>query len=98
MANKFDGDIRPLSNDARYIGVVFSGSIKNAIRQAKAAPDHGLAEQRVPAGISRNRAVLLEHLNLLDSDAHAMSAANLAPDFFSIGHGLRSGIVPKKIE
>jgi hypothetical protein len=67
MASKFDGDVRPLSHDQRYMGVVFTGSMKNAIRQAKAAPDHGLAEQYVPEGMTRNRAVLLEHLNLLPS-------------------------------
>lgn len=65
MANKFDGDVRPLSNDQRYMGVVFTGTMANAIKQAKAAPDHGLAEQYVPAGMTRNRAALLEHLNLL---------------------------------
>ena len=65
MANKFDGDVRPLSNDARYMGVIFSGPMDEAIRQAKDAPDHGLSEQFVPAGMSRDRAVLLEHLNLL---------------------------------
>lgn len=65
MANKFDGDIRPLSNNSAYMGVVFSGLMDDAIAQAQAAPDHGLAEQYVPFGISRNRAVLLQHLNLL---------------------------------
>jgi hypothetical protein len=69
MASKFDGDVRPLSNDQRYMGVVFSGSMKNAIRQAKAAPDHGLSEQHVPKGMSRDRAALLEHLNLLKPPA-----------------------------
>jgi hypothetical protein len=71
MANKFDGDIRPLSNDQRYMGVVFTGSMKNAIKQAKAAPDHGLAPRNPAAahGISRNRAALLEHLNLLSKPA-----------------------------
>lgn len=65
MASKFDGDVRPLSNDPRYMGVVFTGKMASAIRQAKAAPDHGLAPQFVPAGMTRNRAALLEHLNLL---------------------------------
>jgi hypothetical protein len=65
MANKFDGDVRPLSNDRRYMGVVFSGTMDEAIAQAKASPEHGLSEQYVPAGISRDRAALLEHLNLL---------------------------------
>lgn len=62
---KFQGDIRPLSYDPRYQGVVFSGSMKNAIKQAKAAPDYGLPDQHVPNGMTRNRAVLLQHLNLL---------------------------------
>jgi len=65
MANKFDGDVRPLSNDPRYMGVVFSGTIDEALTQAKAAPDYGLPEQVVPRGVSRSRASLLEHLNLL---------------------------------
>ena len=64
---KFHGDVRPLSNNPAYMGVVFSGSMSNAIKQAKAAPDHGLADQVVPAGMSRNRAALLQHLNLLDA-------------------------------
>jgi hypothetical protein len=66
MANKFDGDVRPLSNDQRYMGADFSGSMDDALAQARAAPDHGLAEQYVPAGMSRSRAVLLQHLNLLN--------------------------------
>jgi hypothetical protein len=65
MANKFDGDVRPLSNDQRYMGVVFQGLIDDAIQQAHAAPDHGFAEQPVhPSSISRDRWNLLEHLNL----------------------------------
>jgi hypothetical protein len=62
---KHTNDVRALSANAAYMGVVFSGSMKNAIKQAKAAPDHGLATQYVPKGMSRNRAVLLQHLNLL---------------------------------
>jgi hypothetical protein len=64
MANKFDGDVRPLSNDPRYMGVVFQGSIDDAIAQAKAAPDHGLPEQDRDPTVSRDRWNLLEHLNL----------------------------------
>jgi len=63
--SKYVNDVRALSSNEKYMGVVFTGSMKNAIKQAKAAPDHGLSEQYVPAGMSRNRAVLLEHLNLL---------------------------------
>src|SRR5476651_849642 len=67
MANKFDGDVRPLSNDPRYMGVVFQGLIEDAIQQANDAPDHGVAEQAVhPSNISRSRWNLLEHLNLAD--------------------------------
>jgi len=69
MASKFDGDVRPLSNNQAYMGVVFEGDIDNAIAQARAAPDHGLADQRVPAGMSRDRAALLQHLNLLPNEA-----------------------------
>lgn len=65
MANKFDGDVRPLSNDQRYMGVVFQGSIDDAIFQAHGQDDFGLAEQpaRAPR-INRDRWNLLEHLNL----------------------------------
>lgn len=71
MASKFDGDVRPLSNDQRYMGVVFSGSIKNAIKQAKAAKDHGLPAMGLVGaylhvnGMSRDRVALLQHLNLV---------------------------------
>jgi hypothetical protein len=106
MANKFDGDVRPLSNDQRYMGVVFSGSMANAIKQAKAAPDHGLAEQYVPAGMSRNRAVLLEHLNLLNAehggfrrpavgiDVQALGSKNtIPPGFYTLAYAIKHGIV-----
>lgn len=67
MANKFDGDVRPLSNDPRYMHTVFSGTIDEALEQARAAPDHGLTEQFMPYGVtSRSRAALLQHLNLID--------------------------------
>lgn len=68
MASKFDGDVCPLSNDPRYMHTVFTGLIDDAIAQAKAAPDHGLSNQYVPAGMSRSRAALLQHLNLLQVD------------------------------
>jgi hypothetical protein len=84
MASKFDGDVRPLSNDPRYMGVVFTGSMKSAIRQAKAAPDHGLAEQYVPAGLSRNRAALLEHLNLLPKPKYT------EPSFYTLEFALKN--------
>jgi hypothetical protein len=97
MANKFDGDVRPLSNDQRYMGVVFSGSMKSAIRQAKAAPDHGLSEQFVPDGISRNRAALLEHLNLLKKPAVGVDRSALTshwdkpPGFFTTAYAKSRG-------
>lgn len=75
MANKFDGDVRPLSNDPRYMGVVFEGLMADAIQQAHDAPDHGLSEQRVPKGVSRNRAALLEHLNILPPELSKYSNA-----------------------
>lgn len=71
MANKFDGDVRPLSNNKAYMGVVFSGSMKNAIKQAKAAKDHGLPPMGMVGaylhvqGMSRDRIALLQHLNLV---------------------------------
>lgn len=65
MANKFDGDVRPLSNDPLYMGVVFSGSLKRTLTVAHAAPDYGMVHQPGrPAHISRDRWNLLEHLNL----------------------------------
>src|SRR5258708_6145811 len=66
MTSKFDGDVRPLSNDRRYMHTVFSGTIDQAVDHAPATPDHGLTAQIVPRGMSRSRALLLQHLNLLD--------------------------------
>jgi len=67
--SKFHGDVRPLSHNSAYMGVVFdstiTGTIEEAIEQAQLMPDHGLAEQFVPPGMTRNRAALLQHLNLL---------------------------------
>jgi hypothetical protein len=62
---KHVNDVRSLSQNQAYMGVVFEGEMDEAIAQAQAAPDHGLAEQFVPKGMSRNRAALLQHLNLL---------------------------------
>lgn len=87
MANKIDGDVRPLSNDQRYMGVVFTGSMKRAIRQAKSAPDHGLATQYVPAGMTRNRAVLLEHLNLLPKPEKGTEV--LEPSIYTLVYALK---------
>lgn len=62
---KFLDDVRTLSADPRYMGVVFSGSMKNALRQARKAPDHGLDPQVWTLNMSRDRYKLLQHLNLL---------------------------------
>jgi hypothetical protein len=72
-------DIRPLSQDTRYAGVVFGGvdSIDEAIEQAKNAPDHGLAPQVVPRGTSRNRAAVLQHLNLLKEEPSKYSVEGM---------------------
>lgn len=84
MANKFDGDVRPLSNDPRYMGVIFSGSIKNALKQSRKAPEHGLPEQPgKPASISRDRWNLLEHLNLSSRYAERKPAKK-APSPYSL--------------
>lgn len=74
MANKFDGDVRPLSNDKRYMHTVFdnpvTGLIQEAINQSKMATDHGVAplsahgKRLVTKGMSRDRIALLQHLNL----------------------------------
>lgn len=65
--SKYVNDVRSLSANAAYQGVEFGGvdTIDEAIEQARQQPDHGLAEQFVPKGVSRNRAALLQHLNLL---------------------------------
>jgi hypothetical protein len=89
MANKFDGGVRPLSNDLRYMGVVFTGSMKSAIKQAKDSPDHGLADQFVPAGMTRDRAVLLQHLNLLPAPLVKLGVYD--PGFYGTGHAKARG-------
>jgi hypothetical protein len=65
--SKAVNDVRSTSFDARYAGVTFSGSMRNAIKQARNAPDYGLpdADLRAPAGMSRDRAMLLGFLRLL---------------------------------
>lgn len=71
--SKYVNDVRSLSANAAYQGVEFGGvdTIDEAIAQAKVERDHGLAPQYVPPGISRNRAALLQHLNLLGADPQA---------------------------
>jgi len=68
--SKAVNDVRATSFDARYAGVEFSGSMRNAIKQAKAAPDYGLpdADLRAPADMSRDRAMLLGFLRLLPAN------------------------------
>lgn len=71
--SKYVNDVRHLSSDSRYHGVVFTGSMKNAIKQAKAAKDHGLPAMGLVGayyhvrGMSRDRVALLQHLNLVRS-------------------------------
>lgn len=78
MANKFDGDVRPLSNDPRYMGMVFTshrtGTIDEAIEQARTAWVFDLpAQPDRPAHISRDRWNLLEHLNMSRHYTHDRS-------------------------
>ncbi len=72
-------DVRATSADVRYQGVAFSGSIRNAIKQAKAAPDYGLpdADIRAPKETGRDRAALLGFLRLLPDNP--LAAAHGAP-------------------
>ena len=65
---KYVNDVIKLSGNAKYMGVVFQGTMDEAIEQARNMPDHGLAEQYTPKGISRDRAALLQHLNLLETE------------------------------
>jgi hypothetical protein len=76
---KFLGDVRPLSADPRYMGVVFSGTLDDALAQAKAKAerDHGNGPLPRPRGMSRDRALLLMHLNLLDGVRVGLDAGTL---------------------
>jgi hypothetical protein len=71
MAKFHVNDVRASSADSAYMGVVFSGSMKAAIKQAKKAPDHGVPQMskafyEVPKAhrVSRDRFNLLQFLNL----------------------------------
>jgi hypothetical protein len=68
--SKFTNDVRASSADPLYQGTVFSGSLKSAMKQAKAAPDYGLPQMGKPfydiprqARPSRSRFALLSFLN-----------------------------------
>lgn len=68
-------DVRASSTDARYAGVVFEGTLDDAIAQAKASPDYGVpeADLRAPAGMGRDRAALLGFLRLLPASPLAQN-------------------------
>ena len=55
MANKFDGDVRPLSNDPRYMGAPFQGPIDLAIRQAQRRDDHGECARALFSAVAGHR-------------------------------------------
>lgn len=61
------GDVRGSSRDARYAGVVFTGPWRNAIRQARNAPEHPIpyVDEARAAGVSLGRYELLKFLRLL---------------------------------
>jgi len=93
---KHTNDVRALSANAAYMGMIFEGEMDDAIAQAQAAPDHGLAEQFVPKGMSRNRAVLLQHLNLLGDYKQAAEDDQLlddlaAPSKYSLAYAISQG-------
>lgn len=61
------GDVRGSSIDARYAGVVFTGPMSRALREARNAPEHPIpfvAEARA-AGVSLARYELLKFLRVL---------------------------------
>jgi hypothetical protein len=61
------GDVRPTSADQRYMGKPFQGTIAQAIKQAKAAPEHPLPNvtEAAAAGVSLGRYELLSFLGVL---------------------------------
>lgn len=65
--SKYVNDVRSTSSDARYMDGGFTGPMEDALEQAKAAPDHGLAPlpAHAPRGVSRDRVALLQFLGLL---------------------------------
>lgn len=86
---KFLGDVRTLSADPRYMGVVFSGSMKNALRQARKAPDHGLDPQVWTLNMSRDRYKLLQHLNLLPRVPVERKPPARAPSPYSLEYAMQ---------
>ena len=65
--SKYVNDVRSSSSDSRHMGVVFQGTMDEAIAQAKAAKDFPLPKLPfgAPKGVSRDRVALLGFLNLL---------------------------------
>lgn len=62
--SKFLGDVRPSSADTRYMGKPLQGTIAQAIKQARNAPEHPVPVSPVP-GLSRARYELLAFLRIL---------------------------------
>lgn len=67
--DKFVNDVRASSADKRYMGKPFRGTIAQAIKQAKAAPEplpiNPNAGKAAQAGVSASRYELLAFLRLL---------------------------------
>jgi hypothetical protein len=63
--SKYVNDVRSTSSDPRYMGAVFTGTMREAIAQAKSAKSHPLPTLKgKPRGMSRGRFALLQFLNL----------------------------------
>lgn len=62
-----DGDVRSSSYDARYAGVVFTGSIEHAKLQAALEPEYSLPNDKAAwrQGINLSRFELLRFLRLV---------------------------------
>lgn len=92
--SKYVSDVRALSNDPRYMGKPFNGSLAAALKQARKAPDHGVPDQDGrPAHISRSRWNLLEHLNLtrglVERKPPKRAPAPKQPSPFSLEYAMR---------
>jgi hypothetical protein len=88
------GDVRGTSANVAYMGVVFSGSIDEAIAQAKAAPEHGIPQLngraelmsflRVDKIVTRPRPIPYESVDVLDEVEYGAPEAPSRPwDKFS---------------